>query len=94
MVDDRARSLPEPVLRALDALLEPGRRSAFGLLLARADRPLPDLRRSTRRRRRAPTTTAPRRPTTPSRVYIERCEFLKDNPPGPDWDGSWTLVSK
>src|SRR5712691_6047352 len=36
----------------------------------------------------------PRRPTTPSRVYIERCEFLKDNPPGPDWDGSWTLMSK
>jgi len=36
----------------------------------------------------------PRRPTTPSRVYIERCEFFKDNPPGPDWDGSWTLMSK
>lgn len=36
----------------------------------------------------------PRRPTTPSRVYIERCEFLKDNPPGPDWDGSWALTSK
>ncbi len=31
------------------------------------------------------------RPTTPSRVYIERCEFLQDNPPGEDWDGSWTL---
>ena len=36
----------------------------------------------------------PRRPTTPSRVYIERCEFFKDNPPGLDWDGSWTLTSK
>jgi adenylate cyclase len=36
----------------------------------------------------------PRRPTTPSRVYIERCEFFKDSPPGPDWDGSWTLTSK
>jgi adenylate cyclase len=36
----------------------------------------------------------PRRPTTPSRVYIERCELLKANPPGPHWDGSWTLTSK
>jgi adenylate cyclase len=36
----------------------------------------------------------PRRPTTPSRVYIERCEFLKANPPGPHWDGSWALTSK
>ncbi len=36
----------------------------------------------------------PRRPSTPSRVYIERCEFFKDNPPGPDWDGSWTLITK
>jgi adenylate cyclase len=36
----------------------------------------------------------PRRPTTPSRVYIERCAFFKENPPGPDWDGAWTLTSK
>lgn len=36
----------------------------------------------------------PRRPTTPSRVYIERCEFFKEHPPEPDWDGSWTLTSK
>lgn len=36
----------------------------------------------------------PRRPTTPSRVYIERCEYFKVTPPGPDWDGSWTLTSK
>jgi adenylate cyclase len=36
----------------------------------------------------------PRRPTTPSRVYIERCEFLKEHPPGPHWDGSWALTSK
>jgi len=36
----------------------------------------------------------PRRSTTPSRVYIERCEFFKDNPPGPAWEGSWTLMSK
>jgi len=36
----------------------------------------------------------PGRPTTPSRVYIERCKFFKTNPPGPAWDGSWTLTSK
>src|SRR5262249_693433 len=36
----------------------------------------------------------PRRPTTPSRVFIERCDFLKENPPGPRWDGSWELTSK
>jgi len=36
----------------------------------------------------------PSRPTTPSRVYIERCTFFKENPPGPGWDGSWTLTSK
>jgi adenylate cyclase len=36
----------------------------------------------------------PRRPTTPSRVYIARCEFLKAHPPGPGWDGSWALTSK
>ena len=36
----------------------------------------------------------PRRPTTPSRMYKERCEFLQDSPPWPDWDGSWTLTSK
>jgi adenylate cyclase len=36
----------------------------------------------------------PRRPTTPSRVYIARCEFLKEHPPGPHWDGSWALTSK
>jgi adenylate cyclase len=36
----------------------------------------------------------PRRPTTPSRVYIERCEYFKVHPPEPRWDGSWTLTSK
>jgi adenylate cyclase len=36
----------------------------------------------------------PRRPTNPSQVYIERCAFFKENPPGPDWDGAWTLTSK
>ena len=38
--------------------------------------------------------TFPDRPTTPSRVYIERCEFFKNNPPGDDWDGVWTLTKK
>ena len=36
----------------------------------------------------------PKRPTNPSRVYIERCEYFKANPPGPDWDGSWALTAK
>lgn len=36
----------------------------------------------------------PARPTTPSQVYIERCEYFKATPPGPDWDGSWTLTAK
>ena len=36
----------------------------------------------------------PRRPTTPSQVYLERCDFFKDHPPGADWDGVWTLTSK
>ncbi len=36
----------------------------------------------------------PKRPTTPSRVYIERCDYFKANPPGDDWDGSWTLTAK
>ncbi|MGE3537793.1 MAG: adenylate/guanylate cyclase domain-containing protein [Candidatus Tectimicrobiota bacterium] len=33
----------------------------------------------------------PQRPTTPSQVYIKRCEFFKENPPDADWDGAWTL---
>jgi adenylate cyclase len=36
----------------------------------------------------------PARPTTPSRVYLERCALFKDNPPALDWDGTWTLASK
>ncbi|MFB0515221.1 MAG: CHASE2 domain-containing protein [Candidatus Neomarinimicrobiota bacterium] len=36
----------------------------------------------------------PMRPTTPSQVYIERCEYFKANPPGLDWDGSWALTAK
>ena len=35
-----------------------------------------------------------KRPGTPSRVYIERCKHFKAHPPGPDWDGSWSLTSK
>jgi len=27
-------------------------------------------------------------------VYIERCDFLKENPPGLHWDGAWVLTSK
>ena len=34
------------------------------------------------------------RNTTPSAVYIERCIMFKDNPPGKDWDGVWTMTSK
>ncbi|MDH4127983.1 MAG: CHASE2 domain-containing protein [Spirochaetota bacterium] len=30
----------------------------------------------------------------PSKTYIERCKVLKDNPPGPDWDGRYVLTSK
>ncbi len=36
----------------------------------------------------------PKRPTTPSSVYIERCDYFKANPPGDSWDGSWTLATK
>ena len=36
----------------------------------------------------------PNRPTTPSQVYLERCEALIADPPGDDWDGTWSLVSK
>ena len=36
----------------------------------------------------------PARPTNPSALYIERCQFLKENPPGDDWDGTWTLTEK
>ena len=36
----------------------------------------------------------PMRPSNPSRVYIERCKYLKENPPGTDWDKVWTLTQK
>jgi len=28
------------------------------------------------------------------RIYTERCRHFLDHPPGPDWDGSWTMTSK
>jgi len=34
------------------------------------------------------------RKTNPSRIYIERCLAFKDEPPGEDWDGVYTLTSK
>ena len=34
----------------------------------------------------------PGRKTNPSHVYSERCTHLKNNPPGEDWDGVWTLT--
>ncbi len=36
----------------------------------------------------------PGRSTNPSRVFISRCQQMKENPPGPDWDGVWTLTQK
>ncbi|MFH1081746.1 MAG: GAF domain-containing protein [Pseudomonadota bacterium] len=28
------------------------------------------------------------------RMYIERCEVLRESPPGDDWDGAWIMKSK
>jgi adenylate cyclase len=36
----------------------------------------------------------PKRPTTPSQVYIQRCDHFGANPPGGDCDGRWPLSSK
>ena len=36
----------------------------------------------------------PGRKTNPSRIYIPRCEHYRENPPGKDWDGSWSLTKK
>ncbi|MEA3287506.1 MAG: adenylate/guanylate cyclase domain-containing protein [Candidatus Marinimicrobia bacterium] len=36
----------------------------------------------------------PGRNTNPSRMYVERCKIFMENPPDPDWDGSWLLTSK
>ena len=34
------------------------------------------------------------RPTTPCKVYINRCEEFKENSPGKDWNGAFKLTSK
>ena len=31
---------------------------------------------------------------TPSQLYIERCHYLKDHPPGDKWDGVWVMKTK
>ena len=36
----------------------------------------------------------PHRPTTPSLIYIERCEIFSKNPPAKDWDGVWIMKTK
>lgn len=36
----------------------------------------------------------PFRPTTPSAVYIERCEYFMKDPPGKDWNGVWVMTKK
>jgi adenylate cyclase len=30
----------------------------------------------------------------PSRVFLERVQVLRRNPPGKDWHGVWNLVEK
>ncbi len=30
----------------------------------------------------------------PSEMYLERCEYFKQNPPAANWDGSWEMTSK
>ena len=35
-----------------------------------------------------------KRPGNPSKVYMERCDHFKANPPGDDWDGAWRLTAK
>jgi len=30
----------------------------------------------------------------PSKLYLERCEHLIENPPPPDWDGVFTMTTK
>lgn len=31
---------------------------------------------------------------SPSRVYVERCEYYVANPPPEDWDGVFTMTTK
>jgi adenylate cyclase len=30
----------------------------------------------------------------PCETYIERCELLRAEPPGADWNGVWTMTTK
>ncbi len=30
----------------------------------------------------------------PAKTYIDRCHIMKENPPGPDWDGRYVLTAK
>jgi len=34
------------------------------------------------------------RPTTPSKIYIDRCEEFLKNPPPKDWNGVWEMKIK
>ncbi|OUV42349.1 MAG: hypothetical protein CBC68_03205 [Candidatus Marinimicrobia bacterium TMED108] len=34
------------------------------------------------------------RPTTPSKIYIERCEAFLKKPPSKDWNGVWAMKTK
>ena len=34
------------------------------------------------------------RNTTPSKIYIERCNMFINNPPGEEWDGVWKMTAK
>ena len=34
------------------------------------------------------------RNTTPSAIFIHRCELFKENPPEKNWDGVWTMTTK
>jgi tetratricopeptide (TPR) repeat protein len=31
---------------------------------------------------------------SPSKVYIERCDYYISNPPPEDWDGAFTMTTK
>ncbi|RNC83374.1 MAG: adenylate/guanylate cyclase domain-containing protein [Balneola sp.] len=33
-------------------------------------------------------------PKNPSQIFLERCEFMKQNPPSLDWDGVFVMTSK
>jgi len=31
---------------------------------------------------------------SPAQMYIKRCGYFKENPPGAEWDGAWVMTSK